>query len=285
VFQAFVQPNDQIQGAFGGNPNLQEEVGDTITAGVVLRPRFIPRLNITVDFYDIEIDSSIATAGGGVNNILNLCYNVIQDANSAICGLISRDQQGVISGPPFVVSANNANLASLTTRGVDLQVDYSMPLNFSITGAEQSRLNFFFLGTYTDEYIFTPLVDLPDDFVSCAGRFGLNCGDPTPRYKWSSRLSWIDGNVTTTVRWRHISSTRDDDDETDYVVERIRAYDLFDLALAIDVNDNFTLNMGINNLLDKDPPVLGSNAEQANTYPGTFDPLGRDFFISANVRF
>ena len=108
--QAFLQPNAQIQGAFGGNANLQEEVADTWTAGVILRPRFIPRLNITVDYYDIEIDQAIAAAGGGVNNILNLCYNVIQDASSAICGLITRDPQGIISGPPFIVSANNANL-------------------------------------------------------------------------------------------------------------------------------------------------------------------------------
>ena len=42
-----LQPNAQIQGAFGGNPNLQEEVADTWTVGVVLRPSFIPRLNIT----------------------------------------------------------------------------------------------------------------------------------------------------------------------------------------------------------------------------------------------
>ena len=121
VGQAFLQPNSQIQGAFGGNPNLQEETADTITYGAVIRPSFIPRLNITVDYYDIEIESAIATAGGGVAGILNLCYNVIQDANSPVCQLISRDTQGIISGPPFVVSAGNANLAALATSGIDVQ--------------------------------------------------------------------------------------------------------------------------------------------------------------------
>ena len=43
--------------------------------------------------------------------------------------------------------------------------------------------------------------------------------------------------------------------------------------------------MGVNNLFDKKPPVVGSNAEQTNTYPGTYDVLGRDYFISANFRF
>ena len=139
----------------------------------------------------------------------------------AICGLITRDSQGIISGPPFVVTANNANLAALTTEGIDFQIDYSQPLGFSITGAGESRLSFFFLGTYTWENDFIPLVDLPDDVIECAGKFGLNCNDPTPRWKWSSRLTWIDGPVTTSVRWRHIGAVRDDDDATDFIVERI----------------------------------------------------------------
>ena len=283
VGQAFIQPNAQIQGAFGGNPNLQEEVADTFTVGAVIRPSFIPRLNITVDYYDIEIDQAIATAGGGVNNILNLCYNVIQDANSAICGLVSRDTQGIISGPPFVVSANNANLAALATSGVDVQVDYDMPLNFGLWGADESRLNFFFLLNYSDENTFTPLVDLPDDVVECAGKFGNTCGNPTPRWKWSSRLSWLDGPVTTSLRWRHVGAV--DDDSGGFVVDRIEAYDLFDLTIGFNASDNLTLNLGVNNLFDKEPPILGDNAEQANTYPSVYDVLGRDFFISAQLRF
>jgi outer membrane receptor protein involved in Fe transport len=285
VFTAAIQPNDQIQAASGGNPNLQEEVSDTITAGVVLRPRWIPRLNIAVDYYDIEIDNAIATAGGGVNNILSLCYNTIQNANSAICQLISRDPSGVISGPPNIVSANNANLSQLTTEGIDFQVDYSMPLGFSMTGSGESRLNFFFLGNYSWQNNFVPLSDLPDDVVRCAGRFGLTCGDPTARWKWSSRLSLIDGPVTASFRWRHIGRTTDDDEETDFFVETIGAYDLFDLAFSVNAGDHLTLNFGVNNLLDKNPPIIGSNQEQANTYPGTFDVIGRDFFISANLRF
>lgn len=284
VGQAFLQPNAQIQGAFGGNPNLQEEVADTFTAGVVLRPSFIPRLNITVDYYDIEIERAIATAGGGVNGILNLCYNVIQDANSAICGLVARDSQGIISGPPFVVSAGNANLASLATSGVDVQVDYNVPLNFSIMGTDESRLSFAFLLNYSDENNFVPTVGV-DTVIECAGRFGLNCGNPTPKWKWTSRLSYVDGPMTLTGRWRHTGAVTDDDDTTDFIVENIKSYNLFDLALAFDVSDNLTLNAGVNNVFDKQPPVLGSNQEQANTYPGVYDVLGRDFFVSGQLRF
>ncbi|MBX3560485.1 MAG: TonB-dependent receptor [Sphingomonas sp.] len=285
VGQAFLQPNAQIQGVFGGNPNLEEEVSDTWTAGVVLRPSFIPRLNVTVDWYKITIENAIAAAGGGVNSILNFCYNVVQDASSGICSLISRDAQGIISGPPNIVTATNANLSAFRTEGIDFQIDYSLPLNASLLGSGGSRLSFFFLGNYSWDNNFTPLTDLPDEIVQCAGRFGLNCGNPTPKWKWSSRLSWMDGPMTTSFRWRHVGSVRDDDDTTDFIVERIGSYDLFDLAFAFNVNDNLTLNLGVNNLFDKTPPIIGDNQEQANTYPGVYDVIGRDFFVSASLRF
>ena len=287
VGQAFLQPNPQIQGVFGGNPNLQEEVADTWTVGAVISPRFLPRLNIAVDYYDIQIDNAIAPAAGGVNNILNICYNVIQDINHATCQAINRDSQGIISGGQFVVFATNANLASLSASGVDFQVDYTQPLGFSAFGEGESRLSFFLLGSWTDSNTFTPISGI-DEVVECDGRFGLSCGtfgNPLPTWKWTSRVSWLDGPSTVSFRWRHVGAVRDDDDATDYFVERIGSYDLFDLSFAFNVNDNLTLNMGVNNLFDKSPPIIGDNQEQANTYPGVYDVLGRDFFVSASLRF
>jgi outer membrane receptor protein involved in Fe transport len=286
VGTAGLQLNSQIEGLFGGNPNLEEETAETWTAGVVIRPSFIPRLNITLDGYDIEIEGVVDELGGGLANTLDLCYNVIQDANSIYCQAVNRNPAGIISGDQFVVSVLNANIGRLTTRGVDLSVDYSLPLNgFAFFGAE-SQLNFFFLGTYVDEFNITPLADLPDQINECAGRFGtLACGEPTPEFKWSTRLTYIDGPVTLTGRWRHVGSVLDDDDTTFYTVEEIDSIDYFDLAVAFDVNDNFTLNMGVNNILDTLPQILGTNQQQSNTYPNTYDVLGRDLFISANFRF
>src|SRR5690606_33493699 len=106
----------------------------------------------------------------------------------------------------------------------------------SAFGQGESRLNFFFLGTWTDESNFIPVQALPDQVNECAGTFGLICGEPTPEWKWTSRLSWLDGPMTTSFRWRHISGVDDDDADSDYIVENIGAYDLFDLSFSYDVN-------------------------------------------------
>lgn len=285
VFTGPVQPASQIEAQFGGNPNLQEETADSYTIGAVIQPRFIPRLNVTVDYFNIKVDDYISTFGGGLNNTLNLCYNEIQDINSVYCQAVVRDPQTGQIGGEFLPLILNANVASIKTSGIDVQVDYSQPFNFGLF-AEESRLNFFFLGTYTDKNTFTPVVDQPDINTNCAGRFGTSvCGNPQSKYKWTSRLSLIDGPVTSTVRWRHLGKVRDDDDTTDYFVENLKSKDYIDLAFAFNITDQYTLTAGVNNLFDIKPTLIGSNQEQANTYPAVYDVLGRDYFVSFRFAF
>ena len=277
VFTAAIQNDDQIEGAFGGNPELSEETGDTYTLGVVIRPRWVPRLNIAIDWYNIKVQEAIAVAGGSVQGVLDAC---LLDGAAAFCSLINRDPaSGELSGNEFIVTANNQNLSQLNAEGFDWQLDYNHPIGFGLMGPT-SRLSFGIQGNYTYRSSFVPYEGAEE--IECAGKFSGNCGEPTPKWKWTSRLSWMDGPLTTSVRWRHLTSVEDENGGN--AVLEMDSYDLFDLAFAFDVTDNATLSFGINNLFDKKPPIVGANAEQANTYPSTYDVLGRDFFVSASFR-
>lgn len=285
VFGA-IQPNSQAEGIFGGNPNLQEETSDTFTAGAVFRPSFIPRLNMTLDYFNIRVNNFISTLGGGLGGTLDLCYNVIRDAGSIYCQTVAsgRDPATGIIGAPNPPLILNANVAKLTTRGIDGQIDYNLPVSFGLLGPS-SRFSFFFLGTYTLDNKFYAVQDL-DDFTDCAGAFGQSvCGQPQPKFKSSARVTWLDGPLTTSLRWRHVGKVKDDDPGTDYVVETLKAYNLFDLTFGFTVSEQLNLALGVNNIFDKQPQRIGDNQEQANTYPSTYDVLGRDFFISANLKF
>lgn len=275
----------QIEGIFGGNSDLQEEVSDSYTAGVVFRPTFFPGFTATIDYYDITVKGAVGTFGGGMANALDLCYNQIQDINSSLCQVFvgRRNSLGELQGnPPLFINANTGKIEAV---GVDLQLDYSARLPFNLIGATPAKLNLFFLGSYTKKSDFTAVEEFPDNVTECAGKFGNLCGNPTPKYKWTSRASLIGGPLTTSLRWRHLSSVKDDDSGTVYTVEKLKAYNLFDLSFAFDVTENMSLATGINNLFNKKPQVIGDNQEQANTFPGTYDVLGRDYFISANLKF
>lgn len=300
VFQAVVQPNSQIQANFGGNPNLSEETSDTYTAGVVIRPSFIPRLNITVDYFNIKVEDAIATFGGGLNSALSLCYTVAQDLSNPICSIFAGQRNPVTGalgqtqggGNPNVLSANIANIE---TSGIDAQVDYSLPLDFSIMGSGSSRLSFFYLGTYLDKYRSTAVAAIPERETIGEGSISTN---PLPKYRHTARLTFSDGPAALSLRWRYFGSVEDPRIQNTFLglqrvgtdpallpIPKIDAVNYFDLTANFDVSDNFTFTAGVNNLFDKLPQILGTTKEQANTYPGTYDVLGRDFFVGARLQF
>lgn len=279
--------NQQIQATVGGNPNLKQEKSDSYTAGVVLTPTFIRGLSIRVDYFNIKVENTISQLGGGVSNALNLCYNVIQNVNSVYCQAFqgTRNALGQFDGvvAPQIL---NANVGRLQVEGVDFAADLSTRLGFSLLGGEETRLNAMLQGTYTARSNLTPVQDLPNQVNRCAGSFGiLACGTPTPKWKWTSRVSLLDGPSTISARWRHLSGVRDDNPDTTYFVERIPSYDVFDLTFGFDVSKSMNLSFGVNNIFDKQPKILGSNQEQANTYPGVYDVLGRDFFAAVRFEF
>ena len=57
--------------------------------------------------------------------------------------------------------------------------------------------------------------------------------------------------------------------------------------MAYKLTKNVTLSGSINNLLDKDPPVLNTGAPfgNGNTYPIVYDALGRKFSLNLNAKF
>lgn len=301
-----VQINPQIPALFGGNPDLGEETSTSYTVGVVFQPSFVPGLSVTADYFNIEVEDFITVAGGGLQGLLDLCYGTVQDINSIVCqpfvGIRNSDGAIDVDAPPLVVGVN---AASVVTSGIDLQVNYNTSLPFSLLTDGDSRFDLNFNGTWTEAYDFTPVVGVPQ-VDECAGAFGLTCLEPRASFKWATRATWLDGPLTTTVRWRHLSAVNDDDPDTDFAdfngVERINAYDLFDLTLAFEASENVTFAIGVNNLFDTLPGtpefdadgvvtnrpnslLLGDNQQQSNTYPSTFDVLGRDFFASIAFSF
>lgn len=286
---AGVQPDSQIQGLFGGNPDLKEETSDTFTVGAVFTPTALPGLSVTLDYYNIEIDDFITTLGGSLNNVLNLCYNVVQDINSPFCQAINRNPDGTIR-EPNVVQVLDANIAKLKTDGVDLQVNYGMDLGFGLL-SESSTLDISFLGTWVNRHNFTPVAELPNDINRCAGTFGNTCGEPIPEFKTNTRLTLRDGPLTASLRWRWIDSVQDDQiknagiSAAELAAPSYGAQNYFDLSGSYDVTANLQVFGGVENLFDNKPPIAADSSQQANTHPSTYDVLGTRFFFGAKVRF
>ena len=286
VFTAAVQPNTQIETFIGGDPTVGQETADTWTAGVIIRPQFIPRLNIAVDYFDIAVKGTIGTAFGGLNNLLRICYDIEQNVNGAACSRIVGNRSltdgalGEGNGGRNIL-IGSANVGLLETRGIDFNVDYNVPVG-------QGTLGFFYNSTYTIRVNSTPVAQFPEAFNVFAGTF------ENPRYAHLARLTYSQGSVLGSLRWRHEGGTKDPrinntpprvgTDPELLPIPRIGDWNLFDLSFQFDVSEKLTWNLGVNNLFDSQPPILGESSEQANTIPGFFNPLGRNFFTGVTLR-
>lgn len=269
-------PAGQVRGIFGGNPNLQEEEAETFTFGVIFTPQMVPGLTVAVDYFDIEITNRIASFGGGVANVLNTCYGdqTLGGAGSAFCDIVNRRPDGTIEN----VLILSQNIAESQLRGIDVAADYSIDTDFGL-------FSFAYNGTYTERNSIVPFPGA--NTIECANAFGQVCGTPDPRYRHRATLGWSHfGNLNAQLAWRYVGSSKDDqNDPTAFAVTRIGAHNYFDGSVSWDLTDNYNLTFGINNILDESPPILGENAEQANTFPSMYDVFGRTFHIAARARF
>jgi outer membrane receptor protein involved in Fe transport len=59
----------------------------------------------------------------------------------------------------------------------------------------------------------------------------------------------------------------------------------FDWSFVWHITDNAQVSGGVNNLTNWGPPIVGSSSGYGNTWPATYDPYGRTFFLNGRVKF
>ena len=170
-----------------------------------------------------------------------------------------------------------------------------------------------FEGTDTIDRIQQPAVTVPNTtgtgpaFIAgpsynCTGYYGNTCDNPLPRWRsvftadWATPWSGLDVNL----RWRYIGPTLVDALSQSSLLSapssvypgytHIPSYSYLDLSAAATLASNVSLRVGVNNLLDKDPPITLSGdcvvgPCNGNTWPGVYDALGRYLYAKVTVKF
>jgi len=289
----------QYNGQTGGNPNLQPEKSDTYTAGIVFTPRFLENFSASLDYFNIKLVDTIGSIGA--DTIINSC---IATGDPVFCGAIHRDANGsLFKTLQGYITDINVNFGELTTRGVDAKVNYRMPIeNFGsvLFNLEGTRL--INLGK-------EPLTGGPA--YDCAGYFGTTCGAPNSKWRHVFNTTWATpwSGFDLTARWRFLSGADSEQISPNPqlagpnlpLTQHIKPYSYFDLSADVALYKMFKLQVGVNNVLDKDPPIFASSGGgfasdcptitpngsscNGNTFPGTFDSLGRFFFARVTAQF
>jgi iron complex outermembrane recepter protein len=252
----------------GGNPFLKPEKADTLTAGVVLTPSFIPRLSLSIDYYDIKISGAIAALSA--QSIVNRC----NAGDASYCLLTPRGTDGRISS----ILLAPVNFQQIITRGVDVEAAYQVPLaggTVDLHGLVNyvGKLNI--VGANNDVTRFAGNTDQPI----------LDGVGGTPHWKATTSATYTKNRLRFGVTGRYVGGgvlTRDPGVTFDYssvsgrfYVDFSAEYTLFETARG-----KVSLFGVMQNAFDKDPPFTGYEFQTARQL---YDVIGRQY--TAGVRF
>ena len=297
----------------GGNVNVKPETSNSYTFGTVLTPGFVPGLSLTVDYYNIKIKKAITTPTAA--DILTACFGAdprnppASVAASPNCTSIRRNPlTGGLDGDPSITPGlfgSLSNLGALATDGIDVALNYKRDLGFA-------DLTFSTVGNYTFSSKFQSNTITNSLNRECVGFYSSNCASPQPKFQWTTRTTLGFSGIDLSVQWRHIDKFRQEPDDIangngpvfagtlaipgstqdGRVVDfgRIPSYDYFDVSARFSVGDHLEFVLTANNILNKQPPLVGLGVgstafNSGNTYPSTYDALGRAYAVSAKIKF
>jgi outer membrane receptor protein involved in Fe transport len=278
-----------------GNPNAESEKASTWTVGAVFSsPRSFGfgRFNLSLDWYNIKVEGAIQPAS--TDFVYRQCFNAdgtsnaSYDANNAFCKLIVRSNT---TGFWLAVNAEFQNLGMLQTSGLDAVFDWTIgaPGLGGDDGSVAVNVGFNYLDKYLIQGVpggaITDYADTVGNSITNAP-FGAQF-----RWKLNTTISYNFGPGSIALSWRHLPKVRNTAAAANPATTTLptNAYDLFGLNGRVKVNSMLELSGGIDNLFDRDPPIVGAIPGTTNasgtTDSGAYDVLGRRFYVGARLKF
>jgi iron complex outermembrane recepter protein len=282
----------QYRSRGGSNANLIPSESENITFGVVLTPKALKGVSLSVDYFKIKEVDLVSSIGSSriLQSVERLGaaspYHGLVRFGEATAGEVRFDSGSLATTPGQVtasasdnvwVSNSLINIAGLTQEGYDVRFNYVR---------ETENLGTFDFVTNVaiiDKFIFQSLRDTaPFDY---AGTFTEGFG-VVPDYSLSSSLTWRYSDWRWFVGSRFIPGV--DDVSADYKVE---SWWTWDLSASYSFTNSkmsmlkgLTLQVGVNNIANEMTNYVPSEGDQSadqNAYP----PIGRFFYVNATYRF
>jgi len=269
-----------------GNPNLKPEVARNTEVGVVLsRPKWLPGLSLSVDYYHIKVNGVISSLSA--QQQVQFCFQGLQQ----YCNTFNFAPS---SGTPFV-NVQVFNLASIKTSGFDIEGSYrfsldpvGLPGNFTLRA----------LATNVRHFITDP--GIPGAVAIDSA--GQNSG-ATPKWKLLAIEAWDTDKFSLNLQQRWFSDGRFGSTTTDYVecspgscpvstashptidYNHMKGALYFDLGGSYNLTKKLTAYFKINNLFDHDPTPSPQTNTGLDANPALYDLLGRMYRVGVRYNF
>lgn len=271
----------------GGNPDLKAETSDSYTYGVVLQPRFVPGLTISVDYYNIKVNNVITAPSA--QQIVNSCYDSPSLSNQ-FCALFQRNGTG--AGPnkelPFQIIEGSLqqtllNYAKLQVRGIDVDVAYRHRLSDT---ANISTHLVYTRAIQNDSFIDPTQPGFADQLLGELGApkdaFNWNVDVTAGKFFINYQMRYI-GKMVLNF-YEDINSVQGRAPQNaDYADSQYYPAVVYhNVRVGVDITKGSNFYVGIDNLTNTLPPFYSTGIGGGS---GIYEPVGRRFYAGVNVRF
>lgn len=278
----FTLTQADLQGISGfnkGNPNLEAEKGRSTTIGLVVTPPLgqgMGKVDFTLDYYKIQISDAINLPGRQFQ--LAQCYG----GDAKFCKDITRRQVGIGAnsvGALAIINASVENTGGQFDEGVDLTVAYANRIG---PGQFNTRLSY----TRLLKAWVKTTPDAERDYST--GEVGA------AKDRWTLNLGYDIGNFGIKSSVTYIGKSYLDDQfmvPSGYPKEagKVAAKTYTDAQLTYNFGKGGQAYFGVNNLFDTKPPLipsgLPSNVTGTETDAGTYDAIGRRYYLGMRYKF
>jgi iron complex outermembrane receptor protein len=243
------------------NPDLRPETARVLTLGAVIEPRWVPGLAVTLGYYAIDLTRAVIFQGASV--ILDGCYT---QGLQADCALVHRDASGLI----VRVDDKAWNAGATRTAGLDVSARYG------VSAGRAGRFDVLLDGTFL-QYFDETLADL--SVIEHRGNYDGQLLMPT--FKGFGQVTWTMGGLGAGLTGRYLGSLKECenlacsfDDTNSHTVSAYLTADLYLSYLLRSVAGTTSLQVGVQNVADTQPPPIYTaasySADPGYPYPGRF---------------
>lgn len=263
--------NATALGTTSGNTGLQSETAFSKTFGVVLRPRFLPKFNLSVDYIDIALKSAIESLT--LTDNLDACYDSSNFPSNPSCAAFTRNNAGQITN--FHSGYVNAGLLEFT--GIQAALNYTFDLPFSL-GAIQTSAHYLDTSRLKSQIATAAPLDI-------SGQLGYS------KTKGSIDLEYANRGFT--WDWQGIfvgpAQFSNQNTSTSQDILGVGAWWLINSTIGMKVTPSFQVRLIVDNVFNKQPPfpaIAGSGGNFAASTTAYFSGvLGRYLLLSADYKF
>ncbi len=267
------------QGPNAGNPNVEEETADTITAGFAFTPRFIPGLTLVADYWRIKIDDAITSIS--TQNTVSLCYSAADFPNNKFCDVITRDAVGAITE----VINFQENLETEIVSGIDAQLIYEFEPG--LLPDDEFELDFRYAHYFEEE---TSFEGIGGDIITASTLGEIGNSEDEFRIRAAYQTGPFRVSYTVTYLGGGIDDVAQNSDPGDDRFFRVGDQDFHRIYMRYDFgnDEQFRIYGGVNNIFNNLGPFVPTGTDAGGSYnldTALNDVLGREFYVGARVRF